>query len=325
MNESMRASDYNKNFFIKLFSTLINKVKKEGGNSEALNMSYFRKDFTYKRLILDGFYFKLIKKIDGNISDNIFADENKELSILLLAVIDGCMTIKLKNNLAIDIHAGETILVYERLYKENIEEISLNNCMISQINIDYVSIEKHLNFYLRTAWKREMKKIFDGQKTIIVPKTKGIKDSLDYLLKSLFEAKTIFKEKQLIIQCMEEHLSFLSWFKSRRESVLCRALLIRMSQLIDEKKDLNITKLCDLFNKSQYQLNHTLAKAGYTNLEKTFIELKMLRAAILLREDNLSVAEIANMLNYTNVSKFIKQFKKRYNITPLRYKKTLFD
>lgn len=51
------------------------------------------------------------------------------------------------------------------------------------------------------------------------------------------------------------------------------------------------------------------------------IELKMNCARTLLKESELSVAEISEQIGYSSVSYFIKIFKKTFNITPAKYMK----
>ncbi len=50
--------------------------------------------------------------------------------------------------------------------------------------------------------------------------------------------------------------------------------------------------------------------------------LRIQKSAMLLRETNLKIAEIAGMVGYDNASKFSCAFKEILGVTPLEYRKT---
>ncbi len=313
----------NNNYLIRLFSLLTAKIKQERNSTRSKQNFALNKDFAYKQNLLNGFTFSLISKRSGTIEEGIYSDDSDEASMLLITIIQGSLRINFRRGFSVSFQDGETVLIRRGLNKNNIESLELESAMVAQINLVYPDLKSELNYFLRRGFKRELDEIFQSQQTVIVPKTKGIMDNLEYLVKSLFLGSTIFKEKLQILQHLEASLTFLTRYQSRRESVLCRSILIKMNDLIDSGEQMSVSDFSDLFNKSSYQLNHALMKAGYIGMQKTFIELKLVRAAIMLRESDLEINEIATKLCYNNVSKFIKQFKNRYGLTPLQYRKKL--
>lgn len=76
----------------------------------------------------------------------------------------------------------------------------------------------------------------------------------------------------------------------------------------------------------QYLMNPTTLKAAFKEVYGTSIaahmkQHRMERAAKLLRETNMSVAEIAQAVGYDNQSKFSAAFKACYQVLPREYRK----
>ena len=76
----------------------------------------------------------------------------------------------------------------------------------------------------------------------------------------------------------------------------------------------------------QYLMNPTTLKAAFKEVYGTSIaahmkQHRMERAAKLLRETNMSVAEIAQAVGYDSQSKFSAAFKACYQVLPREYRK----
>lgn len=80
--------------------------------------------------------------------------------------------------------------------------------------------------------------------------------------------------------------------------------------LLSETFYLNMTYICDLFKKN---LN--------TTFSKYLTDLRLQRAHILIRSTDQSLMDIAESVGYRDYYYFIKQFKKKYSVTPGQLKK----
>lgn len=91
-------------------------------------------------------------------------------------------------------------------------------------------------------------------------------------------------------------------------------LKVNLSDYIAEKVHLDYRHISDLFSEV----------TGYT-IEKYYIAQKVERIKELLVYDELSLSEIADMLNYSSVAHLSAQFKKVTGLTPTYYKKVGAD
>ena len=62
------------------------------------------------------------------------------------------------------------------------------------------------------------------------------------------------------------------------------------------------------------------AETGQT-LSRYLIELRMKKAAQMLKTSELKISDVAACVGYNDVSYFIQTFKKHYHVTPEQYKK----
>ncbi|MBO4876588.1 MAG: substrate-binding domain-containing protein [Ruminococcus sp.] len=106
-----------------------------------------------------------------------------------------------------------------------------------------------------------------------------------------------------------------------------RALYERLSELRSEmerypERQWNTEDICASLriSKSTLQKNYR-SYFGRTVIDE-LIDFRMERAKRLLRETELSVAEIAAQCGYSTDSYFMKQFKKSFSVTPTEYRNT---
>lgn len=76
------------------------------------------------------------------------------------------------------------------------------------------------------------------------------------------------------------------------------------------------------FSVSETSLKNYFRGMYGQNLSAYLLELRLKRAAALLAETRLSVAEIAAQVGYANQSKFAKVFREKYGAPPLEYRRT---
>lgn len=87
-------------------------------------------------------------------------------------------------------------------------------------------------------------------------------------------------------------------------------LLIKFSEFLSQKLQLDYTYLANLFSEVQG-----------TTIEKFFIAHKLERVKELLVYDELNLTEIAYLMHYSSVAHLSAQFKKVTGLTPSHFKK----
>lgn len=92
---------------------------------------------------------------------------------------------------------------------------------------------------------------------------------------------------------------------------------------IDENEfvDVSIEELVKTTNYSHGYVNREFKKYLGCSIIQYIIRKKLDRATVLLTTTDYSVEAISDMLKLSNVSNFINVFKKRYGLTPAKYRK----
>lgn len=78
---------------------------------------------------------------------------------------------------------------------------------------------------------------------------------------------------------------------------------------------------CSSLNKST--INHIFAQAFSTSPINYFIQLKIARAKQLIREDNYNISQISNLLGYSAIHYFSRQFKQFTGMSPIEYSRSI--
>ena len=84
---------------------------------------------------------------------------------------------------------------------------------------------------------------------------------------------------------------------------------------------LNVEGLCEAMNYSRPQLNRLMKKYLNTTPHDFLIDFKLRYAESLLQTSDMSLQEIVEAVGYSSLSAFIRNFKNKYNCTPMKYKK----
>lgn len=88
-------------------------------------------------------------------------------------------------------------------------------------------------------------------------------------------------------------------------------------------ENIGLSELCDAFFLRKSQLSLLFRNEFGTSPMKFLNELKIAEAKKLLREDNYSVSEIAEMLGYSCIHSFSRSFKTITGFCPTEYKKSI--
>lgn len=98
----------------------------------------------------------------------------------------------------------------------------------------------------------------------------------------------------------------------------------RIEQLIDERKgDITLTECAEMMGVHPTYIWKILKMGKGKSFAEYLDEYKVNEAKRLLRQTNLSVAEVAEAMNYANAQSFIRFFSKNTGVTPGKFRKLL--
>lgn len=93
----------------------------------------------------------------------------------------------------------------------------------------------------------------------------------------------------------------------------------------DEDLSLSIKEIANMCNVSEVYFRRLFTEYAGVSPIKYKLDKKLYKATLLLRYENLPIAEVAERLGFVDPSYFIKVFKNKYNITPLQYRNQIFE
>lgn len=85
--------------------------------------------------------------------------------------------------------------------------------------------------------------------------------------------------------------------------------------------DITLSELADIYQISSEHLSRTFKKEIGKNISEYIAQLRIQKAAELLKTSKLSIAEIAMLTGYPDSNYFVKVFRKYQNMTPSAYRK----
>ena len=88
---------------------------------------------------------------------------------------------------------------------------------------------------------------------------------------------------------------------------------------IDEA--ISIKRLCDEFNISRTSLYTIMGNHNENGIAQFIKEKRLQYAKKLLKTTDYSIAEISEMVGFSDYNYFLRAFKKRFGISPKKYKK----
>lgn len=128
--------------------------------------------------------------------------------------------------------------------------------------------------------------------------------------------------KLLTLMLIDLYRSYPNFFPKRNNSSVSSAV-INAQKFIYDNFDSKVS--LQEIAKQNFISRHTLSIAFKNTVGLTFKEylifVRLNEAKKLLISTDLSIAEIANQVGYINVNNFVKIFKKKESITPLKFRK----
>lgn len=90
-----------------------------------------------------------------------------------------------------------------------------------------------------------------------------------------------------------------------------------------EYKDTNLLKTANYFHFHPNYLSNLVKKEFGINFKDLLIDIRMIESAKMLRTTDKKINVIMEEVGYLNESYFYRQFKNKYNVTPLEYRKQM--
>ena len=87
----------------------------------------------------------------------------------------------------------------------------------------------------------------------------------------------------------------------------------------------SLQELSQFFNYDYSYISNIFTRTTKQTLSDYFRFQKLERARALIRENNLSLTKIADMLNYSSIYAFSKSFKQQYGLSPRTYKQNFLN
>ncbi len=118
----------------------------------------------------------------------------------------------------------------------------------------------------------------------------------------------------------EKKPSSVSFTKNTR-SVFADAVKNYLEEMVEYP--LTVSQICDRFNVSTSHLFRIFKAETGKSVMDYYIDLKIARAKLLIREGELNLTQIADRLGYSGIHHFSRIFKSRVNMSPASYAKSI--
>ncbi|MEF3302644.1 AraC family transcriptional regulator [Paenibacillus sp. GYB003] len=109
--------------------------------------------------------------------------------------------------------------------------------------------------------------------------------------------------------------------KERSEDELVKRTIAYMEERLSGS--LTLEELCARFHVGQSRLSALFKDKLGMSVMKTYKNLKIERAKLLIREEKYNMTELAEMLGYSSIHTFSRHFKTAADMTPTEYAKTV--
>lgn len=90
---------------------------------------------------------------------------------------------------------------------------------------------------------------------------------------------------------------------------------------LNYSQDISLLRLADIVHFSPSHLSKAFKKETGITISQYLINMRCSRAAEMLKDTDLSIADISNYVGYPDNNYFVKIFKKQYGVTPTAFRK----
>mgnify|MGYP005833428367 CR=1 FL=1 len=143
------------------------------------------------------------------------------------------------------------------------------------------------------------------------------------LLNKLMSFETILDIRQWIKNIFYAVLEYHQQTQKDKHSYIHR----EFQKYIEEnyQEDITLKELAKKWHYSPNYLGNIFKQEFGKGFSEYLTEYRMKKGALLLKNSDIKIYEVAHQVGYSNISSFIKQFKQAYDITPAEFRKSQED
>lgn len=212
-----------------------------------------------------------------------------------------------ENQLMSAIEQGNLDLVQQLISSEQMNK----NQIPDRFPNDPLRSRKNLSFVRNTTMRKAAE--FGGVHPIYI-------DSISekYAIQ-IEKTSTVQQLEQLIVEMCIEYCKLVQQLSLKHFSRPVRKSMEYIRIHLDE--EITLDSLAELVNRSKYELSRMIKSETSFSLPELVNQFRIKEALNLLKNESLSITDIAQMVGYNDVNYFIKVFKKKYHVTPNQYRK----
>lgn len=90
-------------------------------------------------------------------------------------------------------------------------------------------------------------------------------------------------------------------------------------------ENINVSSIASYFHINRSHLYRVFSKRMGLSIEKYLITTRLANSLLLLKNKNLTIKQVANLVGFKDYNNFLKLFKNEYKITPKQYKRDPFE
>ena len=98
-------------------------------------------------------------------------------------------------------------------------------------------------------------------------------------------------------------------------------LILIMNYIQSHYTHITLSELAGFFNYSERHMSRLIKEHTGQNFGELIRKLKLHKAADLLNNPNISIADVIETVGYADISSFYRTFKNYYGVTPVEYRK----
>lgn len=179
---------------------------------------------------------------------------------------------------------------------------------------------------LKSQFEKIMQNFYECEKRLF--KNSNISALIDIIIAEMSTAE--FMKNDLINAAISQIAIFTAreFLHNRAKSIPNHAsknelLCFKIMRYIDNNvySIQSLTEVADFFHYNYTYIAKVFAKTTGETMKQYLSTQKLKRAKVLINSDNLSLTEIATLLNYASIYSFSKSFKFHFGISPSDYKK----
>ena len=88
---------------------------------------------------------------------------------------------------------------------------------------------------------------------------------------------------------------------------------------------ITVTNIADVFHMNRSHLYRVFKSRMGISLEQYILNTRLTNSLILLKNNMLTIREVANLVGFKDYNNFLKLFKRTYQVTPSEYRKDPFE